>query len=130
MDIEQKQKRLTYKPMLIDANEIVTTMVMDEKTKTGTLIKTTIADALDKWTAEGCPKPIEADPKRDFEVVVNEACLNCELDCVEVVRCHDCSNYEEAKNGCNGFCKEWNTSTYTWDYCSRGERKDGGEDEN
>lgn len=67
------------------------------------------------------------EPKRDFEVVVNEACLNCELDCVEVVRCHDCRNYEEAKNGCNGFCKEWNTSTYTWDYCSRGERKDGGE---
>lgn len=64
------------------------------------------------------------EPKRDFEVVVNEACLNCELDCVEVVRCHDCRNYEEAKNSCNGLCKEWNTSTYTWDYCSKGERKD------
>lgn len=66
----------------------------------------------------------DAEPKRDLEIVVNEACLNCELDCVEAVRCHDCKHYEEAKNGCNGFCKEWDTSTYTWDYCSRGERKD------
>lgn len=51
-----------YKPILIDANEIITTMVMDEKTKTGTLIKMPIADALDKWTVEGCPKPVEAEP--------------------------------------------------------------------
>lgn len=62
---------------------------------------------------------LKTEPKRDLEVVVNEACLNCELDCVEVVRCHKCKNYKEAKNGCNGFCKEWNTSTYTWEWCSR-----------
>ena len=66
----------------------------------------------------------ETKSKRDFEVVVNEACLNCELDCVEVVRCHDCKNHEEAKNGVNGFCKEWQTSTYTWEWCARGERRD------
>lgn len=70
---------------------------------------------------------ITTEPKCDLEVVVNEACLNCELDCVEVVRCHDCKHYTIAKNGCNGVCKEWDTSTYTWDYCSKGERKDGGE---
>lgn len=46
------------------------------------------------------------------------------LDLVEVVRCHDCENYEEAKNGCNGFCKEWKTSTYSWEWCSRGNRED------
>lgn len=56
-----EKKMDKYKPMLIDANEIVTTMVMDEKTKTGTLVKMPISDALDKWTAEGCPKPIEAE---------------------------------------------------------------------
>ena len=61
-----------YKPMLIDANEIVTTMVMDEKTKTGTLIKMPIADALDKWTAEGCPKPIEAEPVKYGRWIKNE----------------------------------------------------------
>lgn len=36
----------------------------------------------------------DAEPKRDLEIVVNEACLNCELDCVEAVRCHDCKHYE------------------------------------
>ena len=42
----------------------------------------------------------------------------------EYITCHDCKNYEEAKNGCNGFCKEWSTSTYSWEWCSRGEQKD------
>ena len=42
----------------------------------------------------------------------------------EHITCHDCSNYEEAKNGCNGFCKEWNTSTYSWEWCSRRAEKE------
>lgn len=40
------------------------------------------------------------------------------------ITCRDCENYKEAKNGCNGFCKEWKTSTYSWEWCSRGAKKD------
>ena len=50
--------------------------------------------------------------------------MNMTITLTELVRCHDCKNYEEAKNGVNGFCKEWQTSTYTWEWCARGERRD------
>lgn len=79
-----------YKPMLIDANEIVTTMVMDEKTKTGTLIKMPIADALDKWTAEGCPKPIEAEPVKYGRWIWKDHYLVCS----------ECGKENDRKNYC------------------------------
>lgn len=76
-----------------------------------------VVEAIDKAI-----EALKAELKRDLEVVVNEACLDCELDCIEVVRCRNCNNYEEANNEVNGFCKEWQTSTYTWEWCARGER--------
>lgn len=52
-----------------------------------------------------------------------------DISITKLIHCHDCGKYEEAKNGCNGFCKEWNTPTYSWDWCSRRAEKDGEENE-
>ncbi len=45
------------------------------------------------------------------------------IESVEVVRCHDCKNFDAD----NHHCKVWNQSVYEWfDFCSR---RKGGEDE-
>ena len=168
----EEKKMDKYKPMLIDANEIVTTIFVrgeNEKTKTGTLVKIPIADALDKWTAEGCPKPIESKPKRGKWI--NGKCSECggdapltkvfykgELmwehkpmrnfcpmcgaemdnastnsvdmptDAVEVVRCKDCKHngtwYCMVNYGADEIMPMDNDN-----FCSWGERKDGGEND-
>ena len=92
---------------------------------------------IDRQTIQNLPT-IEAEP---FNCSLEEfgecsyrrtGCSDCEvkekvrnvIDKAEHITCHDCSNYEEAKNGCNGFCKEWNTSTYSWEWCSRRAEKE------
>lgn len=56
-------------------------------------------------------------------------CEAPKIDAVEVVRCKDCKFYNPHIRECEGFGKwfgledEWGDN----DFCSRGERKDGGE---
>lgn len=43
------------------------------------------------------------------------------IDAVEVVRCHDCKNFDED----NHYCKVWNQVVYEWfDFCGRAERRE------
>lgn len=42
----------------IDANKKVTIQVYDDMTEEWHEEKVTIAEALDKWTDEGCPRPV------------------------------------------------------------------------
>lgn len=55
-----------------------------------------------------------------------------EADAVPVVRCYECKYLNEglALEPWAGSCRYWNTHSvdYTW-FCSQGERKDGGEDD-
>lgn len=59
----------------IDANKTVTIQVYDDMTEEWHKEKVTIAEALDKWTDEGCPKSVEIEPFKDFaEWVASEVC--------------------------------------------------------
>ncbi|MBR0341047.1 MAG: hypothetical protein IJH64_02105 [Oscillospiraceae bacterium] len=56
---------------LIDADEVVTIDVYDDMTEEWHTERITIADAIDKWSYEGCPPSIEPTPKRVANVGTN-----------------------------------------------------------
>lgn len=47
---------------LIDANEVVTIQVFDEMTEEYSMETLTVAEAIDRWSDEGCPPTIDAVP--------------------------------------------------------------------
>lgn len=49
-------------------------------------------------------------------------------DVVEVVRCKDCDGSQVSDDGKYIVCCRLGVRTGFWDFCSRGERKDGGAD--
>lgn len=53
----------------IDANKKVTIQVYDDMTEEWHKEKVTIAEALDKWTDEGCPKPVVVPIKHGHDLI-------------------------------------------------------------
>ena len=49
-------------------------------------------------------------------------------DVVEVIRCRDCIHYSRDSIYPNGFCEAWEGYVRMDDYCSDGQREDGGQD--
>lgn len=47
---------------LIDANAVVTIQVFDEMTEEYNMETITVAKAIDRWSDEGCPPTIDAEP--------------------------------------------------------------------
>ena len=61
-------------PRLIDADTVVTILLYDDMSETWTPSKMTITEAIDRWSDEGCPPTVDAEP---------------------VVRCKDCKHYND-----------------------------------
>lgn len=96
-------------PRLIDADTVVTIQVYDDMTEEWDLKKMTIAEAIDRWSDEGCPPTVDAKP-----VVRCKDCIHSGQCFKEIIMQRRIGSYLYCPLGDNG-------------YCSLGERKEDGE---